>query len=237
MALITSVIMRLGLAGSAIKNISSASDYNEKHHLRDMLATGFKAAKDNPRIALSYAGGFATRGDFAIITAFLMLWITQAGIQQGMNTGAAMAKAGMLFGLSQFAATVWAAIFSPLMDRINRLTGFVIAMGIASLAYLNMFFIKDPLGSQMMIAVIFLGIAEMSTIVAGQVLITQEAPALLRGRIVGVFTLFGALGIMIATGLGGLLFDKWMPAGPYVFMGMINVLVFSWALRLRLKKI
>jgi MFS family permease len=199
-----------------------------------MLATGFNAAKNNPRIGLSYAGGFATRGDFAIIALFLMLWITQAGIAQGMSTADAMAKGGMLFGLSQLAATIWAAIFSPLMDKIDRLTGFVIAMGIATIAYLHMFFLRDPLGTHMLIAVVMLGIAEMSTIVAGQVLITQESPPTLRGRIVGLFTLFGALGIMVGTGLGGFLFDKWMPAAPFVFMGVINLGVFLWALRLRL---
>lgn len=232
MALLTSIIMRWGLASPAIKFSGTTED--EKHNLRDMLATGFNAAKTNPRIGLSYAGGFATRGDFAIIALFLMLWITQAGIAQGMSTADAMAKGGMLFGLSQLAATVWAAIFSPLMDKIDRLTGFVIAMGIATIAYLHMFFLRDPLGAHMLIAVVMLGIAEMSTIVAGQVLITQESPAPLRGRIVGLFTLFGALGIMVGTGLGGFLFDQWMPAAPFVFMGVINLGVFLWALRLRL---
>jgi MFS family permease len=240
LALFTAIIMHFGLASPLVEKLlakkSAEKNPSENNYTwRDMLTTGFAAARTNPRLALSYAGGFATRGDFAIITAFLMLWITQAGIQNGLATGQAMAKAGMLFGLSQLAATIWAAFFGPLMDRINRLTGFVIAMGIATVAYLHMFFIRDPLGAHMMIAVVLLGIAEMSTIIAGQVLITQEAPAPQRGRIVGLFSLFGAAGIMVGTGVGGFLFDYWMPAAPYVFMGVINAMVFAWALRLRLK--
>ena len=46
-------------------------------------------------------------------------------------------------------------------------------------------------------------------------------------------SLFGALGIMVATALGGVLFDKWMNAGPFVFMGFVNFAVFLWALSIR----
>ncbi|WP_101760085.1 MFS transporter [Oceanicoccus sp. KOV_DT_Chl] len=209
----SAVVMAFGLAGPGIEK------HQERSNWKDMLTTGIAEAKRNPRIAVSYVGAFATRGDFAIIAAFLMLWVTQAGTAQGMETKDALARAGMLFGLSQLAATVTALFIGPLLDKIDRLTGFVIAMGIATVCYLHMYFITDPLGSHMLLAVLLLGVAEMCTIVAGQVLMTQEAPSMLRGRVIGLFSLFGAFGIMVGTSVGGVLYDHWMKAGPYVFMG------------------
>ncbi|MDC3332723.1 MFS transporter [bacterium] len=228
---ITAIIMRLGLANP------TQEKRQENSHWFEMITTGIKAARDNPRIAVSYAGAFATRGDFAIIAAFLMLWVTQAGIEQGLETHQALAKAGMLFGLSQLAATVTAIFIGPLLDKINRLTGFTLAMGIAAFCYLHMYFISDPLGAHMLAAVVLLGVAEMCTIAAGQVLLTQEAPQLLRGRIVGFFSLSGAFGIMIGTAVGGFLFDQWDKSGPYVFMGVVNLLVFIWALSIRRREL
>ena len=149
------------------------------------------------------------------------------------ETAAAMAKGGMLFGICQLAATFWSLVMGPLLDRIDRLTGFIIAMAIASVAYFFIFTVEDPFGAQMIPAVILLGVAEMSTIIAGQVLITQEAPAHRRGSVVGLFSLFGAAGIMVATSIGGVLFDKWTATGPFALMGVVNVLVLIWALMIK----
>lgn len=227
LGILSAVLLRLGLK-------AGAGHVEEQSNFRDVIATGVKAAREKPTIALSYAGAFATRGDFAIITTFLMLWITQAGVASGMSTGEALGRAGMLFGISQLAATLWAPIMGPLLDRINRVTGVAIAMGIASVAYLHIGLVTDPLGTHMLVAVIFLGIAEMSTIMSGQVLLTQEAPEQSRGRIVGLFSAFGSAGMLVSLTLGGVLFDQWMQAGPFVFMGCINLLVLMWAIRVRL---
>jgi predicted MFS family arabinose efflux permease len=50
---------------------------------------------------------------------------------------------------------------------------------------------------------------------------------------VGVFTLTGAIGILIASVVGGYLFDHWLKSGPFVFFGIISFAVLIWALLLR----
>jgi len=65
------------------------------------------------------------------------------------------------------------------------------------------------------------------------VLIAEQAPDRLRGSVVGVFTLTGAVGILVASVVGGYLFDHWMKAGPFVFFGLISALVLVWTLVLR----
>jgi predicted MFS family arabinose efflux permease len=53
--------------------------------------------------------------------------------------------------------------------------------------------------------------------------------------VLGVFNLFGAIGIAVCVGLGGWLFDHWYYNAPFMMMGIINasVLVFALILRLR----
>ncbi len=75
--------------------------------------------------------------------------------------------------------------------------------------------------------------AEVGCIITSGVLIAEQAPDRLRGSVVGVFTLTGAIGILIASVAGGYLFDHWLKTGPFVFFGMISGLVMIWALVLR----
>ena len=63
--------------------------------------------------------------------------------------------------------------------------------------------------------------------------IAEQAPERLRGSVIGVFTLTGAVGILIASVVGGYLFDHWLKTGPFVFFGAISALVLVWALILR----
>lgn len=45
-----------------------------------------------------------------------------------------------------------------------------------------------------------------------------------------MFTLAGAIGILLATKIGGWVFDAWMPGGPFVITGLLNGLVMLAAL-------
>ena len=76
--------------------------------------------------------------------------------------------------------------------------------------------------------------AEVGCIITSGVLIAEQAPDRLRGSVVGLFTLSGAVGILIASVVGGYLFDHWLKTGPFVFFGAISALVLVWTLVLRL---
>ena len=63
----------------------------------------------------------------------------------------------------------------------------------------------------------------------------QNAPAKTRGSVIGTFTACGALGMLIASGVGGFLFDNWTNTGPFLFMGIINAGVLLFAIYVKLK--
>ena len=52
------------------------------------------------------------------------------------------------------------------------------------------------------------------------------------GAVGGLFTLFGAIGISFATKIGGLLFDAWTPAAPFIITGIVNGVITPTALTL-----
>jgi MFS family permease len=68
-----------------------------------------------------------------------------------------------------------------------------------------------------------LGVGEMSVIIISQILITKNTPSEIRGSVSGIFSLFGGLGILVATKIGGIIFDSWKASGPFIFFGFLNL--------------
>jgi MFS family permease len=220
LSLLSAAITFVGLA-----RITGAP--RQRDPLLKLVREGLGAMAGNPRIALSYASAVATRGDVVIIGTYFSLWLVQDGRAAGMSTGEAMARAGFLFGaVIQTAAFLAAPIMGWICDRVNRVTGMIIAFGVAAAGYTGMGLIGDPFHSAWMIPVcLLLGIGETWNVVAGGVLIGQEAPARIRGSVLGVFNLFGAVGIALCVGAGGYLFDHWYHNGPFMMMGLINTAI------------
>ena len=64
-------------------------------------------------------------------------------------------------------------------------------------------------------------------------LIAQQSPTRIRGSVIGIFNLTGAIGILVASKVGGWLFDNWQASGPFVFFGFFALVVLIWALLVR----
>lgn len=200
------------------------------------LQRGFVAARHNPRLTLAYGAAFIGRGDLVVVGTFFSLWIVQVGVEAGASSGAALGRAGMLFGLIQLAALLWAFCMGMLADRLNRVIAIAIALTIAALGYFAMGAVTDPFGAQIVPICILLGMGETSVVVAGGALLGQEAPGPMRGSIVGVYGLSGGFGILLATFTGGILFDQIGRTAPFTMMGVGNALLALVALALVLTR-
>lgn len=225
--LINAVILRLGLKGGI------PSTKTEKEPLPKLLKRGFKAGK-NPRIALSYVAAFVSRGDLTVVSTFFSLWLVQAGMANGSTAEEALKEGIQFFVVVQTVAVLWAPFAGLIIDRFDRVTALSIAMTIAAVGYLSLGFISDPTQPIMYGAAIILGMGEINAVLAAQALIGQEAPKDGRGAVVGVFGFFGAIGILLAASIGGYLFDAWMPAGPFVLMGVANAILVIIAVSVRI---
>ena len=142
---------------------------------------------------------------------------------------------GISVGVIQASALCGARSMGTMLDRIDRVTGVIIAFTLSAVGYTLFGLTEDPFSSGIVRPAIVLGMGETSTIIAGNALIGQSAPAQIRGTVLGTYALAGATGILIATALGGRLFDQWMPGGPFVLMGVINSIVLLAAVVVRIR--
>jgi MFS family permease len=229
--LIPMIIVARGLARGAPAKLES------REPLLTTLRIGIAAARDI-RVRLAYLSAAVSRASLSIISAFFFLWMVQAGKEQGMTAAEAYARSGGIFVAIQITATLWAIIVISFIDRVDRILTMAVASALACASYTTFGFIDDPFQRATYFAAVFLGIGEMSGILASQALIGQVAPERGRGAVIGVFTLCGSLGIFAAALAGGILFDTWRPSAPYVIMGVTSgvlciVATYTW-LRTRL---
>ena len=197
------------------------------------LLAGARAAR-NPRVALSYLAAFAGRSDNAIKGLFVSVWVLQVAPDAGISQPQALAHAGKLMGLMGAVTLLWTPIFGFILDKLDRVTGLAIAMGLAAAGYGSMGLISSPLDNAMLPFFGLLAIGQGSAIIASVTLIGQEASAAERGTIIATNAWFGAVGILIATLAGGLLFDSVGPSAPFVMLGIFQAIVMVLSVAVRL---
>ncbi len=218
LCLIPLVIVARGLMPGAPARIE------KREPLMSTLRIGLQAARE-PRILLAYLSAFVSRGDLAVLSTFFLQWLTIVGVGNGMSTADAQAAGRIFFVVTQIAATFWAIVVILFIDRFDRTLALAMAMALAAIAYLTVGLIPDPLSPAMYFAAVLLGIGEMSGILASQSLVGQVSADRGRGAVIGVFSMFGAAGILSITFLGGRLFDAWRPSAPYIVMGVADALL------------
>ena len=218
LCLIPMTIVAFGLQPGAPARLSP------KEPLFTTLKIGLAAARD-PKVLLAYLSAMVSRGDLAVLSTFFALWLTNYGISKGVSAGAAQAAATQFFALSQVVATFWALIVIFFIDRFDRVLATALAMTMAAASYITIGTIDDPLGPGMYAAAAFMGVGEMSGVLASQSLVGQVATERGRGAIIGVFSMFGAAGILLATKIGGYVFDAWRPSAPYFVVGVADGVV------------
>lgn len=225
---ITAIVVALGLQKG------TPGKKEERPPWRELIFSGLIEGK-NPRIALSYATAFVARSDLVILGIFGVLWGTTAGVEQGLPVAEAASQGARIFAVASSAAFVWLLVLGATMDRFNRITGVVVCMGLAAIGYLSMIFVDNPLAPEAIPFFILLGIGQISAFFGATTLISHEAPRLTRASVIGTFNMSGAVGILISSGVGGLLFDVYGGAGPFALVGMMNGCVLLLAIVVRIK--
>jgi len=225
-AFVAALVM-LGLKGGR------PSTHEERPPVLKLMYGGLAAGR-NPRIGVAYLSSVAARADMAVVTIFLILWVTQAATAAGMSAAEAAARAGMLMGFSQMAAVVWAPLFGTLADKIDRLTHMVIAFLIAMLGYGGVAMQQDILAPAAIPWIVLMGVGMSSTILSATVLLGQEAPKDLRGSAFGMQSFFGACGILAMSAVGGRLFDAISANAVFYMIAGANGVVLLAAFILRI---
>lgn len=204
----------------------------ERVTLRHLLREGMTAATHNRRIVLGYCANFIARADLAIVGTYFSLRLNQAGLESGMSGPAAIENAGRVYGMAQLAALVSAIVFLFYADRFNRVTVVIIAMALAAIGY-TWVGVTDPLSPVIYAAAIMMGIGELCAILCGQLLLGQEAPLHIRGSVFGLAGICGSVGTLFANLVCGELYDVWSKSAPFLVIGICNLAILAFALRVR----
>ncbi|KAL0478648.1 vacuolar basic amino acid transporter [Acrasis kona] len=210
-----------------LKDGISTNKENEKKNVNlfQILKQGIVAAKD-PLVLLSYAASFVARGDSVLITTFITLWVGRdMELLHGADPSQSAKMGGIISGVAQTCALCSAPFWGFLADNVSRVSALIAASIISGIGYTSMIFISDVTYGIVYLPICLIGIGEIGVIIGSQILVTQSAPKEARGGVSGIFSLCGAFGILIATKVGGILFDKWRPGGTFVLFGIFNFLL------------
>ena len=161
----------------------------------------------------------------AVLSTFFVLWLTQEGVKSGMTTADASARGIFFYILIQLFALCWLPVLGFILDRIDRVAGVALAMILAGGGYFSLFFFADPLGNSMYFCAVLVGMGEISANLATLTLIGTEAPVKGRGAVIGLFSLFGAIGILLIAKVGGYLSGIYGPAAPFILVAAANMIV------------
>lgn len=208
----------------------------ERPPVKVLLTAGVREAIKNPRIAVAYAGAFVARSDLVILGSFLTLWGRFAVENVGIVGAEAQAMSVRPFAVAQTAGLLWIVLLGFMLEKRDRLVALGVAFAVATIGYLGMWFVDDLLAPRSIPLLCMLGAGQISAFWGATTLIGREAPKASRGTVVGAFNLSGVLGILVFVALGGVLYDRYGPAAPFLMVGCANLLVMAAAGWLALKE-
>lgn len=227
-AVLGTLVAAFGLRPAPIQR-----ELTRKMALPKLLAEGFREARHKPRTALAYVASMAARGDMVVVGAFTFLWLVRVTADMGLDVQEGYARGRMIVPLITLTMLLSAPLLGAILDRIDRVSGIVLAFSLSSIGYTFMGTISDPFANVVLFAAVILGLGEGACIMSSIALIGKCAPAKTRGSVIGTFTACGAIGMLMASGVGGYLFDKWTYTGPFLLMGIVNACVLVFAIYVR----
>lgn len=206
------------------------------------IVFGFKAIKTNPALLAAYLGGFVARGDSIILSVFLPPWIASFYARNNLcqvDDTSALSDASMyitkcpqakrlvstLTGISNLSALLAAPLVGNFADRLGPLRALGVPAVLGVCAYGGMLLIGDPRSKIVMLMAVLQGFAQIGMIITSVSLVAKEAPPHARGAISGVYSLFGAVGIITVSKIGGMLTEIWTETGPFSVIAAANIVL------------
>ena len=119
----------------------------------------------------------------------------------------------------------WLPVMGFVLDRIDRVAGVALAMSLGCFGYFSLYMLADPLGPGMYVCAVLVGMGEISANLASLTLIGTVAPVKGRGAVIGMFSLCGAIGILMIAKVGGILSGMFGTIAPFVLVAFANATV------------
>jgi MFS family permease len=154
--------------------------------------------------------------------------------------------ASILSGIAQTFALIGAPCFGLLCDYIYRPLVVVLSGVIGMIGFYGVYTSANPLAPSTYVYVSLAGLGyiqiflndfrEGGMLVSSLSLVTH-CPSHIRGSVASYASIFGGIGILLNTKLGGHLFDTWTETAPFFLMGVGHTLITLFACALTIKSI
>ncbi|ANZ76080.1 BA75_03211T0 [Komagataella pastoris] len=206
----------------------------------ESIKYGFQLSVQNPMILLAFLGGFMARCLTITITVFIPFYINHYFYKSGKcsteNTDKVHCPdsyilASILTGISNMAALIFAPIFGVLIDKFNNHAHLLLIVNTLSLlSTVGITFIKTPDSSALIfLFATMLGASQIGFIIISMTMLSNissnQEYYKNKGSLVGVYSLFGCVGVLIVNKFGGW-FGDWFMHGPFILLAVFNVLFF-----------
>ncbi len=178
----------------------------------------------HPPYIMVVAVAFVARGDAAIMSGFLSLWVVRSAGAGGIAAATAMHSAGLLLSSATICGMASACIAGFTADRVSRIAALAASLALAGAGNMLLLAIHDFAHWPATVLIGLIAAAETAIVVFGQALLGEQTPAELRGAAIGVFSMCGSLGVLILVFAGGLLFDLVSGAAPFAMLGAVNLM-------------
>ncbi len=223
MCFVSLLVFRFGLKGGVPEEV------RQRPRWWSLIRSGIEQMR-NPRILLAYLYTIPARGALVVAGLFLSLWASTAVRAAGGDVAVAQYQVWLPFAVVQIFAVGWSFVFGWILDRVSRVAGVVLSMSMSIVAYGSMYFVETPLDLRMLPLFALLGASMASGMMSSAALVGQEAPPAKRGAVIGLLSLFGSAGIILAATYGGELFSAATPWAPFLLIAGAQAVVLVVAL-------
>lgn len=190
-------------------------------------------------LLLAYLAGFVARADSIALTLFIASWVDnhmaltgQCPVPTSTFTRCPAAKrlASNLMSVAHTTALLGAPLAGALSARLGHLACVAIPAGLGVLSFGGLAALVNPASVLAYVAMFGAGLAEIGMIIGGMAMMASQSPAPHRGALAGVYSLFGALGIVVTGKIGGWLFDAWRPTAAFLVVAVASLVVAGFSL-------
>ncbi|MYH33788.1 MAG: MFS transporter [Gammaproteobacteria bacterium] len=194
----------------------------------DLIRTGIEQMR-NPRIVLAYLYAMPARGALVVFGLFTSLWASTAFRAAGGEVAVAQYQVWLPSTVGTVSAVCWSFVFGWILDRISRVAGVVLSTAMSMVAYGLMYFVETPLDLRMLPLFALVGASMAGGMMSSAALVGQEAPPAKRGAVIGLLSLFGSAGIILAATYGGEVFSLATPWAPFLLIAGAQAVLFVFA--------
>lgn len=226
------------LAASLLTSIGMhgpKQQYNLNQPWKDRVRTGLFAIK-RPLVALAYFSGFVARADSIALNLFIGPWVDNYLTRTGEcppTTGtelvrceAAKRLTSNLMSTSHLATLLGAPFFGILSDRLGPVAAVAVPAALGFFSFGSLYFASQPRSLFVYLCMFGSGLADIGMIISSMSLMSSQSSPSQRGALAGVYSLFGAVGIIITSKLGGFLFDSYSETAPFSVVSISSLALF-----------